>query len=327
VKFSTARPLKTRLIAAAAAVGMMTVGAVAIAPAAQADVACGSYSSSSSQCVNSSLTIGGNSYSVDWYLPNATASALMTFEHGFSRNCGHLRGSSKAIADKGVMVLCINADMTGGNAALGNEFGDLLNSRAITPPASKPLPVNYIVGGHSAGGQFASTVGARLDSLGYANLKGAVLFDAVAADGFSANLQAISDGGARKVLEVAARPSITNLSNNSFGALTALPGEYVGIQLVWTGFFLGAPYGGSCHTDVEGENTDFIGTAGALCSPNSTQTSRLRDFGSTWAKDLATGTTTSAYYCTNEDNLATCGSKVRDLVVRTLPVAATIQAS
>jgi len=40
---------------------------------------------------------------------------------------------------------------------------------------------------------------------------------------------------------------------------------------------------------------------------------------------MANGTTTSAYYCTNEDVMATCGSKVRALVDLTLPVAATIE--
>jgi pimeloyl-ACP methyl ester carboxylesterase len=290
-------------------------------------VVCGNYSSSSSSCINTQLTVGGTSYNVDWYVPNGTASALMTLQHGFSRGCGNLRGTSKAIAEKGVMVLCLNADMSGGNPGLGNALGDLLNSRAITPPLGKPLPQNYIVGGHSAGGHFASVVGARLDALGYPNLKGAILFDAVASGGFSENVQAISAGGARKVLGVAARPSVGNLSNNQFGALASLPNSFVGIQLVWTGFVLGIPYGGSCHTDVEGENGDFIGNTAVLCTPNSTQTSRLRDFGSNWARDLATGTTTSAYYCTDSSNTATCGTKVRDLVVRTLPVAALIPIS
>lgn len=325
MNFRTEVHLRKRLAAAVAAVGLVAAGAVTIAPAAHADQTCNNYSSSSSQCVNSNLTIGGSSYSVDWYLPNATATALMTFEHGFSRNCGHLRGSSKAIAEKGVMVLCVNADMSGGNAALGNALGDLLASRALTPPAGKVLPQNYIVGGHSAGGHFASVVGARLVANGYPSLKGAILFDAVASDGFSANVAAISNNGARPVLSVAARPSVTNLTNNQFGALESLNTGYVGIQLVWTGFSIFGPYGGSCHTDVEGENTDFIGTAGALCSPNSTQTARLRDFGSNWARDLATGTTTAAYWCTNEDVMSTCGSKVRDLVDRTLPLAATIE--
>jgi hypothetical protein len=169
-------------------------------------------------------------------------------------------------------------------------------------------------------------VGARLAANGYAGLKGAVLFDPVASDGFSANVAAISAGDTRPVLSVAARPSVANLFNNSFEALGATPSNFAGIQLVWSGFFLGIPYGGSCHTDVEGENGDIIGNVAAGCTPNSTQVSRLRDFGSTWARDLATGTRTSAYWCTNEDVLSTCGSKIRDLVQRSLPVAATIEA-
>ena len=152
------------------------------------------FSSSQGQCVNSRLSIGGTSYSVDWYLPNGTASGLMLLEHGFFRTCPNLRGTSKAIMEKGVMVLCVNADMTGGNPALGRALGDLLASRELAPPAGKALPERYVVGGHSAGGHFASVVGARLAELGYPSLEGAVLFDPVAAGGFTANLQAISPG-------------------------------------------------------------------------------------------------------------------------------------
>jgi pimeloyl-ACP methyl ester carboxylesterase len=318
--------MRGRIVAAFAAVALTVTAGVVTAPAAQADVACGGFSSSAGQCVNTQLTVGGTSYNVDWYLPNGTASGLMLLQHGFSRGCGNLRNTSKAVMEKGVMVLCLNADMSGGNAALGNALGDLLTSRALTPPAGKALPVNYVVGGHSAGGHFASVVGARLAANGYAGLKGAVLFDPVASDGFSANVAAISAGDTRPVLSVAARPSVANLFNNSFEALGATPSSFAGIQLVWSGFFLGVPYGGSCHTDVEGENGDIIGNVAAGCTPNSTQVSRLRDFGSTWARDLATGTRTSAYWCTDEDVLSTCGSKIRDLVQRTLPVAATIEA-
>ena len=315
---------KKRIAAMAAAIGLVAAGAVVMAPAAHA-AACNNYSSSTSTCVNVQTNIGGTNYSVDWYQPNGTATALALVEHGFSRSCNNLRGTSKAIAEKGLMVFCISTDMTGGNTALANTLGDALNARTIVPPNGKPLPVKYIVGGHSAGGQFASTVGARLDALGYPNLKGAILFDAVASDGFTANLQAISDNGARPVLEVAARPSITNLSNNGFGALESLNTGYVGLQLVWTSYGIFGPTGGSCHIDSEGENTDALGVAGALCSPNATQTARLRDFASNWAYDMANGTTTSAYYCTNEDVISTCGTKVKALVDLTLPLAATIE--
>lgn len=315
----------TRLLAAltasAGAVAALLVGAAPPASAA----ACSGYSSSSSTCVSSPITINGTSYDADWYLPNGTASALMLVEHGFSRSCKHLRGTSKAIAEKGLMVVCLDEDMTAGNPALATTFGNALADRTVVPPNGKPLPVKYLVGGHSAGGHFAALVGQQLATRGYANLKGAIMFDPVAADGFSAAVSAISANGTRPVLSIAARPSVINLFNNSFGALNGLANEFVGIQLVWTRITLGVPTGGSCHIDSEGEDTDAIGVAGALCSPNATQTARLRDFASTWAKDLATGTHTASHYCADADVISTCGSTVKDLVDRSLPLAAPIR--
>ncbi|WP_370618983.1 hypothetical protein [Mumia sp. Pv 4-285] len=315
-----------RLLASIAGTVAVVATALVAAPApATAATSCSGYSSSSTTCVSSPVTIGGTSYAADWYLPNGTASALMLVEHGFSRSCKHLRGTSKAIAEKGLMVVCLDEDMTAGNPGLATIFGNALADRTVVPPNSKPLPGNYLVGGHSAGGQFAALVGQQLATRGYANLKGAVLFDPVAAEGFSSAVSAISAGGTRPVLTVAARPSVINLFNNSFGALNDLNTGFAGIQLVWSKFVLGTPTGGSCHIDSEGENTDFIGVAGALCSPSSTQTARLRDFATTWAKDLATGSHTASHYCTDDTDVATCGSAVKDLVDRSLPLAAPIR--
>lgn len=314
------------ILAGVLAAGSMLGGLVGLAPTAQAaDVACNNYSSSSSTCVNTKIVIDGKSHSADWYLPTGSASALMVLNHGFSRGCGNLRGTSKAIAEKGVMVLCVNGDMTAGNPELADDLGDLMTQRALTPPAGKPLPQRYIVGGHSAGGHFASELGARIDANGYSNFAGAILFDPVAAGGFTANLEAISDGATRPVLAVTARPSLTNSFNNSAEALVGLDNGYVGLQLVWTKYTLGMPTGGSCHIDVEGENSDFIGVIGAGCSANTTQTARLRDFGAAWAKDLATNTKTAAYYCTDANVVSTCGSKVKALVDLSLPLAAPIR--
>lgn len=314
------------LFAGLLAAGSMLGGLVGLAPTAQAaDVVCNNYSSSTSTCINTQIVIDGESHSADWYLPTGSASALMVLNHGFSRGCGNLRGTSKAIAEKGVMVLCVNGDMSAGNPELADDLGDLMTTRALTPPSGKTLPQRYIVGGHSAGGHFASELGARIDANGYSNFAGAILFDPVASSDFTANLQAISDGATRPVLAVTARPSVTNLFNNSAEALIGLDSNYVGIQLVWTKYTSNIPSGGSCHIDVEGENTDFIGVIGAGCSANATQTARLRDFGATWAKDLATNTKTSAYYCTDANVVSTCGSKVKDLVDLTLPLAAPIR--
>jgi len=317
----------SKAVAASAVALVASLGSmVGLTPSASAaDVACNDYSSATSACVNTQIVIDGESHSADWYLPHATASALMVLEHGFSRGCGNLRGTSKAIAEKGVMVLCVNGDLTAGNPELAADLGDLMLQRALTPPRGKALPQRYLVGGHSAGGHFASELGARLDAGGYADFAGAILFDPVAAEGFTANLEAISDNGNRPVLAVTARPSVTNLFNNSHGALVGLANPYVGIQLVWAKYTFGIPSGGSCHIDVEGENSDIIGIVGAGCTANATQTARLRDFGAAWAKDLATGGHTPAYYCTDASTVSTCGSKVKDLVDRTLPLAAPIR--
>jgi pimeloyl-ACP methyl ester carboxylesterase len=306
---------------------IVLAGLLSISLPASAEVPCGNFSSSLGQCINTQLTVGGTSYNVDWYLPNATASGLMTLQHGFSRGCGNLRNTSKAIMEKGVMVLCLNADVSGGNPALGQALGDTLNARNLTPPQGKPLPVTYIVGGHSAGGHFATAVGARLTALGYPALAGTILFDPVASGGFTDNLEAISAGGGRPVLVVAARPSAANLFNNAFGGLQQIANPYVGLQLVWSGYFFGIPYGGSCHTDVEGENGDVVGNLAAGCTPDSTQVARLRDFGSNWARDLATGTRTAAYYCDNAQNKVNCGSKVTSLVNGVLPKALLVPTS
>ncbi|TYL45535.1 alpha/beta hydrolase [Nocardioides sp. BGMRC 2183] len=301
-------------------------GMVGHDPAAQAaDVACDNYSSSNSDCVNTQIVIAGTSHSADWYLPRTTASALMVLNHGFSRGCGNLRGTSKAIAEQGVMVLCVNGDMTAGNPGLADALGDLMTQRALVPPNGTPLPQRYIVGGHSAGGHFASELGARLVANGYPDLAGAILFDPVASGDFSANLAAIADGTARPVLAVTARPSVTNLFNNSHGALVGLDSDYVGVQLVWSKYTWGVPSGGSCHIDVEGEDSDVIGVLGAGCSASTTQTARLRDFAATWARDLATGGRTAAYYCADAEVISTCGSQVRALVDRSLPLAAPIR--
>lgn len=318
------RPRKIAF-AVTTAVGALVASVFAAAPAASAAAACGGYSSSSTTCVTDTATIGGTSYDLKWYLPNGTASALMLVQHGFSRDCDTLTNTSKAIAEKGVMVFCVEADMTAGNAALGNALGNTLSARTLTPPSGKALPAKYIVGGHSAGGHFASVVGARLAANGYANLKGAILFDGVASSDFTANLQAISANGTRPVLQIAARPSVINLFNNAFGALADLGANFVGVQLVWTKYSGGfAPTGGSCHIDAEGENTDALGVLGAACSPNSTQTARLRDYSSTWARDMATGSYTASHYCGNSDDLSTCGSRLMEVLGGSLPLAAVI---
>lgn len=245
--------------------------------------------------INAQLTVGGTSWNVDWYLPSTPATALMTLQHGFSRGCGNYRDSSRRIMARGVMVLCLNAPMSGGNPALGRQLGDLIASRTLVAPGGVAVPAATIVGGHSAGGHFATVVGARLAEVGYPDLKGAILFDPVADSGFTNNLVAISAFGQRAVYAVTANGGVCNLFNNAYGALrqirnTALNNGrdgFVGLQLTER----------STHVDVEGNNTDFIGYAACLnAAPRSYNTAYLRDLSAAWAFDLANGTRDPAAY-------------------------------
>lgn len=243
------------------------------------------YQDSQGQVINSQLTVGGSSYNVDWFVPTTSATTLMTFQHGFSRGCGNIRNTGINVMHQGVMLLCLNADMQGGNPGLGAALGDALVDRVINPPAPASLPARYIVSGHSAGGHFASAVGRRIVERGYGDFVGAILFDPVAAGGFTENLNAISASGTRAVYAITAIGSPCNSFSNAEGALTGLPNPFVGLYLTTN----------SSHVDVEDGNTDTLMqiTCGFVQSFNVTY---LQTLSGAWAKDLSNGTTTADYY-------------------------------
>jgi hypothetical protein len=314
------RPASLRRVTLAATI--LLTAAVAVAPAvanAQSSFpsSAGGCVSTAGTCVESPVEVAGVQRDAVWYLPNGQASALMLLEHGFSRTCANVNGTAEAIAAQGLMVVCLDEDMTAGNPVLAAEFAEALAERTLVPPNGAPLPQRYVVGGHSAGGHFAALVGAGLVEQGYPDLAGAVLFDPVAAEGFSAALRSVSASGTRPVLTVAASPSVVNLFGNSFGALSSLGADFVGVRLL----------GGSCHVDVEGDDTDLIGIVGAMCAPDPVNTARLRDFGSVWARDLATGSRTDTHYCTDASEPLTCGGTVGSVLAGTRPAAAVIPVS
>ncbi|MBU6282808.1 hypothetical protein KGQ64_11250 [bacterium] len=243
------------------------------------------FQDSTGTVTNQNNTIGGSSYSSDWFVPSTPALGFMLMEHGFSRGCGNIRDTGLAIMRQGLVVLCINASMQGGNPSFGVTVGDAIADGTLVPPAGTVVPAATIVGGHSAGGHFATEVGKRLVQRGFATLKGAILFDPVSAGGFADNVLLISAGATRPVLSVTANSSSCNSSNNSASALAGLPNSFVGLKLT----------NGSLHTDVEGTNSDFLGTL-ACGTPQAANTTALRTLAAAWAGDIVRGTRTSAYY-------------------------------
>lgn len=245
--------------------------------------------------VRAPLVIGGKSYTAQWYLPAGTALGFVQVQHGFSRKCPNLLDTTKVFMNEGLMAMCLNADMSGGNPKLADALAAALVA-GLTAPDGRAVPERIVVAGHSAGGHFASRLGWALSQQAPQRLRGAVLFDPVAADAsFTTNLQAVSAAGQRPVLAVTANPGVCNAQNNAYPALRQVQADalaagrsgFVGVQLTQQ----------STHVDAEGKNTNFLGWSACLQGqPRAANTGRLRDLTGTWALDAVTGGRTDSDY-------------------------------
>ncbi|MBT9597919.1 MAG: alpha/beta fold hydrolase [Vitreoscilla sp.] len=245
--------------------------------------------------VKAPLTLGNKTYTAFWHLPAGEPLGFIQVQHGFSRNCNHQRDTIARFMNQGLMALCLNADMSGGNPALADRLAAALVA-GLTAPDGRPVPEMIVVAGHSAGGHFASRLGWTLASLVPQRLVGAVLFDPVAADSsFTTNLRGVSAAGQRPVLAVSANAGACNAQNNAYPALRRVQAEalaagrdgFVGLQLTDR----------STHVDSEGNNTDFLGWSACFQGkPRPVNTGTLRDLTSTWARDQVTGLRTLPAY-------------------------------
>jgi pimeloyl-ACP methyl ester carboxylesterase len=248
------------------------------------------------QQVPGTLLIGGTEYSVAWGLPAAgTALGLAVVEHGFSRRCTKIAGTLDTLVAAGLMTLCVDAPLAGGNAALADALAATLVA-GVTPPDGSAVPERIVVGGHSAGGAFAVRLGFTLAQIAPQRLTGAVLFDPVASGSrFVDEIRGLSQAGQRPVLTVSANAGGCNANNNSYPGLRAVAADaavagndsFVGIQLTDR----------STHVDVEAGDTDaFAWIACRQGPPRRANVDALRTLGAAWAADLARGTRTPEFY-------------------------------
>ena len=235
--------------------------------------------------VRAPVVLAGSEVQATWYMPKAQASALVLLQHGFSRRCDNLRETSRQLMQASLMVLCLDASMAGGNDALAVSLADALADEGLKPPVGA-VPRRLIVGGHSAGARFAVSVGARLDAAVPQRLAGALLFDPVATAGFEEQLLRISDAGRRPVLALLAAAHGCNAQGNALPALRQVRQAARGADRdVFVGVMLGAD---ATHTDVEGEDSDWIGTT-ACGVPTTANVARLRQVAVAWAEAVAAG--------------------------------------
>lgn len=241
------------------------------------------------------LEIGGTEYTVEWHRPTAAPSALAVIEHGFTRRCSRLRGTLEAVAGAGLLVLCIDAPMAGGNPALADALAARLAGPGLIGPDGQPVPERIIVGGHSAGGAFAVRLGWQLALQAPDRLAGALLFDAVAVSGFEAQVRALAGQGQRPVLAISANGGPCNARNNTYPGLRAVAADdrsaggdgFVGVELARR----------STHVDAEGGDSDTLGwLACGQGRPRATNVGWLRALAATWAGDMARGTRDPAWY-------------------------------
>jgi dienelactone hydrolase len=230
------------------------------------------------------IDLGAKARSAHWYLPAGEATALVVFEHGFLRHCENLRETTRQLMTAGLMALCVDASMQGGNPGLAETLARSLADDRLRPDG-RAVPRRILVAGHSAGALFAVRMGATLDAIAPERLVGALLFDPVAGDGFETGLGAISAAGRRPVLTLVAPPHRCNADASALPALRRLvaaardagANDFELIELA----------AGATHADVEGEDTS--GMAEWSCGRiRPVHAERRRALSIAWARRVST---------------------------------------
>ncbi len=233
------------------------------------------------------LALAAEEFDALWLLPPGAPVGLVSVQHGFARRCSHLQGTLTALARHGLVVLCLNAEMAGGNPRLAQALASALRD-GLGPPGHSVGTLPIVVAGHSAGALFASHLGAALARDAPDRLAGALLFDPVAGAGFVDNLLAISQRGARPVRAISASFSTCNAGNNADAGLAAVhqaaaaagPSSFVGLRLVDR----------ATHVDAEGEDTSALAVwACAQGAPQPANVALLRTLAVAWALEMVRG--------------------------------------
>jgi pimeloyl-ACP methyl ester carboxylesterase len=233
------------------------------------------------------LGLAAEEFDALWLLPAGAPVGLVSVQHGFARRCSHLHGTLTALARSGLIVLCLNAEMAGGNPRLAQALAAALRD-GLGPPGHAAAALPIVVAGHSAGALFGSHLGAALAREAPDRLAGAVLFDPVAGAGFVDNLLAISNRGTRPVRAISASFSACNAGNNADAALSAVhqaaaaAGQpvSVGLRLVDR----------ATHVDAEGEDTSALAVwACGQGAPQPANLALLRTLAVAWALEMVLG--------------------------------------
>lgn len=209
-----------------------------------------------------------------WTGPPAPAAGLVWLQHGFTRRCEHITGTRRHLARAGLWVLCVDSPDATGRAGVAETLAQALADGTLPLPSGVAPQARIVVGGHSAGAQFAARAGRHLAQVTPGRLAGALLLDPVAGPGFASDLAAIAAGGTRPVWAITATAGPCNRPAQTLPSLLSLSPGFAGVQLT----------GASTHLDAEGEDAGAL--AAVACgqgAPTAGHTLYLRDLSVEWA--------------------------------------------
>ncbi len=258
----------------------------------------------------------GNTVATDWYFPtqadgSVQAQGVIWLQHGFgatntfysalATNLAFTTNSivvaptlsSIPITFSGGCLTCTSTQQAAAAMFEDPTRSALTDSAVAAGYTGAALPTRFVLAGHSAGGGFATAVGADFltDSpdIEDANLLGVVMFDGVsngALDGTFAQQAAELGAAGKPIYQIAAPAQSWNLFGATTNVLAAtLPGDFIGVVL----------QGGSHVDSMLGVNPLFDAVLQLVTKPvPAGNTAATYTLSTGWINDMYVGATPQA---------------------------------
>ena len=244
----------------------------------------------------------GRSVDADWYFPNQAEEpvGLVYLNHGFFRSNTNMASLAVQLAERTNSIVVAptissNPFATDGYTINGEPMqravaslfaGDRIELTASASAAAGKaivLPRQFVLSGHSAGGNLAAAVARYTTDNGAADeLRAVVMLDGVDNGGAIAAAAERLDG--IPIYQIAAECGSCNAFGSGTNALVAArPDSFVGVLLK-----------GGTHVDAEGASTSF--PAALVCGfPIEANVSALQTIAADWITDVFTGSQIGVY--------------------------------
>ncbi|BBZ35247.1 alpha/beta hydrolase family protein [Mycolicibacterium confluentis] len=235
----------------------------------------------------------GRTVEADWYFPDAEPTGVIYLQHGFFRSNDNVSALAADLArSTGAVVVApsmssnfLTADGFWINGAPTQQAvatlfsGDraALSASAAAAGFTGELPSEFVLAGHSAGGNLVTAAAGYLAASGadLGDFKGVVLLDAVDGGGaMRTGLRRLESTGV-PVYQIAAEPCLCNAFGSGTDVLTSeRAGRFVGVLVT-----------GGSHIDAEGVNSGPL--AGLVCGYSTPQNSAaVPTLAAGWVADM-----------------------------------------